>query len=227
MDRLLSVVWSGNEGEMGRLFRFLKITGYLTFLFGGILVFSAFRESPGVEQGLGEGIQKSIVKQIENGQSLTNKLMSAVTGEPVDLKQKTEWFHQKVAEQKEADYEANERRENSYIYHHNGKKWVFIQGKYYEYNPDNIYVVNGIKTFYEPPSSNKKPRDAVSKRNYQKVTATRVVREKPSNPTRNLPTNPLGVYSKDGMAQLKQNLNQIQVQMKQRNEALKALSKEQ
>lgn len=227
MGRLLSVVWSGNEGEMGRLFRFLKITGYLTFLFGGILVFSAFRESPGVEQGLGEGIQKTIVKQIENGQSLTSKLVSAVKGEPADLKQQTEWFHQKVADQKEADYEANERRENSFIYHHNGKKWVYLDNRYYEYNPDNIYMVNGVKTFYEPNSPYKRTASlARETKNYQRVTATKVVRPKPSNPVDNLPTNPLNVYTKDGMGQLKQNLNQIQVQMKQRNEALRALSKE-
>lgn len=207
---------------MGRLLRFLKLTAFIASSFSAVLFFSAFNESPEVQMGLGEGIQKSIINQIEKGQSLTFKLMNAVKGLPEDDKERTEWFHQKVEDQKKQDYAANERRENSYIYHHNGKRWVFIQGKYYEYNPRNVYVVNGVKTFYEPPQSNKKLTTVNHPMNSQRVTATKVVRE--HSVSSKIP-DPVTVYTKAGMTQLKQNLNQIQLQMEQRNKALKQLDK--
>ncbi len=210
---------------MGRALRFFKIITYLTGTLAGTVLFSAFNKSPDVEMGLGEGLQKNIIQQIKDGQNLTNKLMSVISSEFKTDQERTQWFHQKVEQQKKYDSEVNQRRENSYIYHHNGKKWVFIEGKYYEYNPKNTYVINGVKTFYEPHRSDKKP-PKVTSASRQKVVATQVVRKAPAVSTSNTNSNPLKVYTRTGMAQLKQNLNQIQVQMNQRNEALKRLSKE-
>lgn len=230
-------LWSGKgtEANMGRLLRFAKLAICLGGVFCSIVLFNNFMDSPNVDEGIAENLQNQVKEQLDKGKDLTTALVGGEEKEPLDDHQRTQWFHKQVQEQKEKDQKANEARENSYIYHFDGKRWVFIQGKYYEYNPDNTYNVNGIPTMFLPPGAPQKGGFALSIKNQQlqKITSTKIIRQPEVleaaaiSPELSLLDDPGKAYTKDGMAQLKQNLKDIRVRMKERNHALKELGQSQ
>lgn len=131
-------------------------------------------------------------------------------------------FHQEIKEQKQTvETQMVDSSENrSDIIFYKGRKWVFIEGKYHLYNPQNIYEINGVRTYYKvntqaPSVAKAEDRsDAQGAENEAESVAERLME------------NPLRAYTPQGFADLKQTLKEAKANMKKRNEALKAIAAE-
>ena len=103
------------------------------------------------------------------------------------------------------------------IVEYNGRKWVNIRGKYHEYNPKNVYMVDGVKTLFIPTIE----PEAVK----EKTVAAADAQEEGESSVERALHNPLSVYTPEGMADMMKNLEQAKKNMAERDKLLKDLSK--
>ena len=106
------------------------------------------------------------------------------------------------------------------VVEHEGQKMVYIQGKYYRYNPKGVYKINGVPTFYQPPQ--------ISKTQMESVTDNKIIRSglqmiQGQKTAINKPSSIMHAYSAKGMDDLKANLDKINSKMKERNKILKQI----
>lgn len=204
---LLPIIYTG----MGRILRFLKITFYMTSIGGLMATFSAFKNPPllGGEGGLISNFQQDIESELAKFQGAQTESLSGVSEAKPSVKVRSKGEAIKVAHSVPA--------KKSELYFHGGHKWVYINNKYYLYNPKNTYSINGVRTFYKPyipgdETSEEKRVQAQDERKKSKWAKTTNV------------SNPMSVYSGKGMANLKKNLAAMKHNMKLRNQILEDLA---
>jgi hypothetical protein len=237
---------------MGRFFRFLKLASLIGGTSGAVFLFSAFSHSPQVTMSLQ---QRAIDVMIENKESFPETVRDQIAKLESDKEAKQRSVFKDLARpiQKLNSLEDVKGRDlknqtdssahrgtvsaaSAGITQYGGRDWVFIEGKYYVYNPKNVYLVNGVSMFYKPDMYDEKlAEESQSVSDTSVSVSAKVAQAKPAAAF-DVPTSGntaidkakavLHGYSPAGMAELKQNLQQIQEGMKARNEALKALEKE-
>ncbi|MGE4133256.1 MAG: hypothetical protein AB7F86_16555 [Bdellovibrionales bacterium] len=106
------------------------------------------------------------------------------------------------------------------------KRYVTIGGKWYEYRPDNTYMVNGVPTLYingqhrdlpDPPAAPKpRKRLARAEDSLPASKIRRADRQPPAEPN----VNPLKVYSPGGVKNILRDAQEARRKMELRNREL-------
>lgn len=229
---------------MRRLIRHLKLGFFIVSLGTGVFLFSAFSHSPHVAMSFGEYFSQNIVnKQQWLPENLKASIQNALVKKSMDgemtseVSKPAEVNRAKGVETAQPGQDQEAKGSNgpsgmAGVTHYGGRDWVMIQGKYYLYNPKNIYWVDGVTTYFKPDIY--KPEGVAEKKqvlvDVQKPPDPQLAQADepaaPQIPVLDAAKTVLHGYSPQGMQELKQNLQKIQEGMKARNDALRALQNE-
>lgn len=117
------------------------------------------------------------------------------------------------------------------------KRMVRIDGKYYEYNPKNVYSVNGVSTYYKPSKLEEAQQMQALQQQIQAAATTAGVQGnvnvQPSGATPNLDRvrkmadqGPLSAYGPGGMTAVMEAAKEARAKAEERNRALNRLMNE-
>jgi hypothetical protein len=100
------------------------------------------------------------------------------------------------------------------------KRYVRIEGQYYEYNPRNVYMVKGVPTYYIDGTRKEQPSEAreakTGTEDSQEPSHHDKVQEMAAG-------NPLGVYTPQGMTAIVKEASRLRDDMNKRNRDFKDL----
>lgn len=98
------------------------------------------------------------------------------------------------------------------------KRYVQIEGRLYEYNPKNVYNVNGVPTYYKPP------KDGLVE--VQPVQAQARPAQALDQVRRMAESSPLSAYGPGGVQAIIDGANEAREKAEERNRALNQLMNE-
>jgi hypothetical protein len=107
-----------------------------------------------------------------------------------------------------------------------GRTYVLIDGKWFPKSAEGIYLVNGKKIYFVDNSGRRKEETAAVKPP-QAFVAPSVPAAATSDTGVSVPTSALDAYNPKKLNEMMQTLQQAKARMKERDEALKALSSSQ
>lgn len=107
------------------------------------------------------------------------------------------------------------------------KRYVKIEGQLYEYNPSNVYTVNGVRTLYMMKGS-AKPEEVTARANPPPAPAaqpTNMIDKASMALNKALQNSPLSAYSPDGVRAIIDAANEAKKNAEDRNKILEDLAK--
>ncbi|MEO0336526.1 MAG: hypothetical protein AAF202_09030 [Pseudomonadota bacterium] len=191
---------------MGRLFRFLKFS----FMIGGgiaaLMMFNSADTPFDLKHWTGSGLDNDLVLE---------ETFEELRGEDTNAAQKA--LTQAYLEKSKRD------RAKKAIVRYRDVDYVFINDKYYPYNPKNVYMVNGVKTYYEPGGHDEQRELRAKSRIKMLESKHKVSNAKLVDNAEELLDNPLKGYSPQGIRKMQETLKQIKQQAESRNKFMESL----
>lgn len=199
---------------MGRVFRFLKFSFFIGGVASGLALFTSM-DMPGNLKSMKEMALSGIQMEGVSENELTEEDLEGLTRVQAEEVK----FEAKQKEIKESE----QRRAEKTIVRHNEVDYVLIQGKYYRYNPDNIYEINGVKTFYKPGGYDQmRERRAKAAKSRMQV-AHAASSSKLLKNANALAKSPTKAYSKEGIQQMQDTLRELQKNSLMRNKMMDSI----
>ena len=196
---------------MGRVFRFIKFSFFIGGVASGLALFTSMDLPMNI---------KDMKEMAMSGMQMPSQGEVQLTEEDLAGLSNNQRQELELASQQAQIKESEQRRAEKAIVRHKEVDYVLINGKYYRYNPDNIYLINGVKTFYKPGGYDKmRDKRAKAAQNRLRMAHSKSSSKLLKN-ANSLTANSMKGYSREGIQQMQETLKELQRNALMRNKML-------